>query len=163
MNNISVSFRLVHWLSSSWNYCYLIFCHLKLFFHVKIPFSHLMHFETFSGTSQSVWANGTLPSIAGTSGALVACVRKEDSCCSDSWLIRVRKCKIDSHEFLLYKLPPTPRCPMSYCAGRNESSLDIRYSVFFIIFTLQKAVFYFLKLFVSILSFIRFRSSMSSW
>ena len=71
-----------------------------------------------SGTPNSIWANGSLPSSAGNYRTLTACVRNKESCCSEQWPIRVRKCSLNDTEFILYKLPPSPRCPMAYCAGK---------------------------------------------
>jgi len=76
------------------------------------------------GTSHPIWASGSLPSAPGVSKALTACVRSKKSCCSEKWPIHVRKCSAKGSDFYLYKLPPPPRCPMSYCTDELNEVLS---------------------------------------
>ena len=86
-----------------------------------------------TGTSNSIWANGSLPSSIGKSNSITACVRDRESCCSEQWPVRVRKCLVNGTEYFVYKLSPPSRCPMAYCAGnvscRNLHSVSSEFSV----------------------------------
>ncbi|XP_057308609.1 von Willebrand factor D and EGF domain-containing protein-like isoform X3 [Hydractinia symbiolongicarpus] len=71
------------------------------------------------GSKGSVWLDGTNPTTVGETKKMKACLRAGTICCSRIWEVRVKKCSKNGKEYFVYYLPPTPGCPMRYCAGKE--------------------------------------------
>ena len=71
------------------------------------------------GATNSVWLDGTNPTKVGeikTVKTKVVC----QGCYAKPWDVKIKKCSNeDNKEFFIYNLPPVPRCPMVYCAGKG--------------------------------------------
>lgn len=62
------------------------------------------------------WLNGDHPMPLDGRVKRIVCFHLEGECCKEKISIQLRNCG----KFMVYFLPPTPRCPLKYCGSKVE-------------------------------------------